>query len=143
MARGTTHAPKPEGQRRRRNAPAHAETVLTDDGEVRGPELTGAHHPETVEWYETWRRAPQAAAFLSTDWQRLRILAPIMDRYFTKPSAAALSEIRMNEERLGATFVDRQRARMRVEEDESEAAPVVSLVSRRESIAERLSGSAD
>ncbi|MFI1990141.1 hypothetical protein [Actinoplanes sp. NPDC020271] len=39
MARGTVHAPKPDEQRRRRNAPTHDETVLPRDEEVRGPEL--------------------------------------------------------------------------------------------------------
>jgi hypothetical protein len=39
MARGTMHAPKPDEQRRRRNAPTHGETVLPRDEEVRGPEL--------------------------------------------------------------------------------------------------------
>lgn len=115
MARGTLHSPKPEGQRRRRNAPAHAETILPRDDEVRGQELAEltagrAFGPETVAWFETWRRSPQAAVFEATDWLRLATLAPIVDAYWRRPSAAALSEIRMNEERLGATVVDRMRA---------------------------------
>ncbi len=39
MARGAMHAPKPDDQRRRRNAPAHGETVLPRDEEVRRPDL--------------------------------------------------------------------------------------------------------
>lgn len=109
MARGTMHAPKPDDQRRRRNAPTHGETVLPRDGEVRGPELTAGRPfgPETVAWFDTWRRSPQAAVFEATDWLRLATLAPIVDAYWRRPSAAALSEIRMNEERLGATVADR------------------------------------
>ncbi|GLW31455.1 hypothetical protein Areg01_43950 [Actinoplanes regularis] len=39
MVRGTVRAPKPDEQRRRRNAPAHGETVLPRDEEVRGRAL--------------------------------------------------------------------------------------------------------
>lgn len=147
MARGTLHSPKPDGQRRRRNAPTHGETVLPRDGKVRGPELAEltagrAFGPETVAWFDTWRRSPQAAVFETTDWLRLATLAPIVDAYWRRPSAAALSEIRMNEERLGATVVDRLRARLRVEEPEDgEVAPVLQLVDPRQSIRDRLTSS--
>ena len=141
MARGTLHAPKGEG-RRRRNAPTHGEKVVVDDGLVRGPELAGEYGPETRAWYETWRRSPQAALFEATDWQRLTLLAAIVDRYFQRPSAAALSEVRMNEERLGATVVDRMRARIVVDREvevvQDEPAGVTSLEARRAAMAERL-----
>lgn len=127
MARGTLHAPKPDGQRRRRNAPTHSDQVVTDDGELRGPALDGPYAAPTLAWYETWRRSPQAQLFEATDWSRLVLLAPIVDAYFRRPSAAALSEIRMNEERLGATVVDRMRARIRVDRDEETEADVVPL----------------
>ena len=143
MARGTMHAPKPGAARR--NSPTHGETVLTDDGELRGPELVGEYAPETLAWFETWRRAPQAQMFLATDWGRLVLLAPIVDGYFRRPSAAALSEIRMNEERLGATVVDRMRARIRIAEPELDEAPtgpvgsnVTPITARRDSIRARL-----
>src|SRR4051812_30587168 len=135
MARGTMHAQKPDGQRRRRNAPTHDTTTLVRDGEVRGPsleELTGrAHWPERViRWYETWRRVPMAQLFEDTDWQRLGLLAEGVEALSKRWSAATMSEIRMNEERFGATVVDRMRARMRVEDDNAEAAPVVQLVDK-------------
>ena len=44
----------------------------------------------------------------------------------------------MNEERLGATFVDRMRARMHIEGEDGEDAPVVSLVDARADLAARL-----
>ncbi|MDG4792690.1 hypothetical protein [Micromonospora sp. WMMD1082] len=149
MARGTMHAPKPEGQRRRRNAPTHGETVLpADDGTLRGPELAELtagreFRAETVAWFDDWRRSPQAAIFERTDWRRLATLAPIVDAYWRRPSAAALSEIRMNEERLGATVVDRMRARMRIESDAEAAegdlpAGVTSLTERRAGLRDRL-----
>ncbi|TDC29862.1 hypothetical protein [Micromonospora sp. KC213] len=122
MSRGTMHAPKSDATRRRRNAPAHGETVLPRDGEIRGPELAALMPSRTfsadvLAWFDDWRRSPQAAVFELTDWRRLALLAPIVESYFRRPSAAALSEIRMNEERLGATVVDRMRARMRIEDD--------------------------
>lgn len=148
MARGTLHAPKPNAARR--NAPTHGETSLKADGVVRGPELaeqTGRDDwsDATLNWYETWRRSAQAQLFEPTDWSRLSMLAVVVDHYFkaSKPSAQALSEIRMNEERLGALVVDRIRARMRIERPDGEPgadADVVPLrsVGGRESIAARL-----
>lgn len=135
MARGTMHAPKPGAARR--NPPTHGEVVLQDDGQRRGPALSGAYSAETLSWYETWRTAPQAALFLATDWSRLVLLAPIVDAYFRRPSAAALSEIRMNEERLGATVVDRMRARIRVESGDADGptlAPVSPIRRAREDV---------
>ena len=143
MARGTMHAPKPDGQRRRRNAPTHDTTVLVRDGVVRGPEIAEATgralwSEGTLSWWETWRRSAQAQVFEETDWSRLALLAPMVESYLRKPSAAAMSEIRMNEERLGATVVDRLRARMKIEDDDAEAAPVLSIAASREDLAARL-----
>lgn len=136
---GRGPAPKPAELRRRRNAPTHAETLLPRHTERLGPELPKGYSDQTVSWYETWRTSPQATAFEATDWLRLLMLAPIVNAYFVRPGAAALSEIRLNEERLGATYVDRQRARMSIEplDDGEPAAPVVSLVDTRKAIAER------
>jgi hypothetical protein len=89
--------------------------VVVEDGEVRGPELVGDFSPFTRDWYDTWRRSAQGQLFTSTDWLRVRMLAPLVDAYSRRPSAAAFSEIRLNEERLGATYVDRLRARIRVD----------------------------
>jgi hypothetical protein len=71
---------------------------------------------------------------------RLGLLASTVEAYVKRNSSAALSEIRMNEERLGATVVDRMRARMKIErrDDEGDVAPVVSIVQTRDDIASRL-----
>lgn len=145
MARGTMTAGKPADQRRNRSKPAHEEISLPRDGVLRGPdlaELTGRDTwPVAVQiWYTTWRKSPQAAAFEDTDWMRLGMLAPIIEGYFKRPGAAALGEIRMTEERLGATVVDRMRARMKIEprEDDAPVAPVLSIAESREEIAARL-----
>lgn len=148
MARGTMHAAKSDDQRTRRNAPTHSEKVVTDDGAVRGPDLldaTGRDWSEpTKRWFETWRRSPQAQLFEATDWERLLTLVPLVEYYHSapKPPAAALSEIRLNEERLGATYVDRMRARIRIEQPESGADAIVTplqLVSKADAMS-RLKG---
>jgi hypothetical protein len=132
MARGTAHAPKPEGQRRRRNAPTGpGERVFERTGETFGPSIEAATFRDdwpapVIAWWETWRAQPQAASFEGTDWQRLADLAPLramlLDRELSPGERVKiLSEVRMNEERLGATFTDRQRARIRfTDADESD-----------------------
>ena len=145
MARGTLHSPKPEGQRRRRNAPTHDSKPLVQDGEIRGPELEELTlrddwSPYVRQWYETWRRSPQAAYFLDTDWQRLGLLARAVAQVERKMSATLMGEIRMNEERLGATVTDRMRARMVIEEAEQDKAPVLEIVDAKARLAERLKG---
>lgn len=104
---------------RRRLAPSAS---LTADDVVRGPDLVEATgrddwHPGTLRWYETWRTSPQAQAFLPTDWERLLLIAPLHDviaRNPQRPSTSAIAELRLNEERLGATYADRARLRMQV-----------------------------
>jgi hypothetical protein len=142
MARGTAHAPKPPDQRRRRNAPAGpGERVFERTGEVYGPSIEAATFravwPEPViAWWETWRTQPQAASFEGTDWQRLADLAPLramlLDDLSPGERVKILSEVRMNEERLGATFTDRQRARIRFTDadlDEDGAPGMASVTS--------------
>lgn len=116
-----------------------AQTV-TPDGVLRGPELPGKYGPETVAWYDNWRRSAQAQLFISTDWQRLIMLAPLVDAYYRVPSTAMLGEIRLNEERLGATYVDRMRAKIRVDNGESQPDATVTQLRavRRQGTKDRL-----
>ena len=122
MARGTMHQPKPEGVRRNRTAPSFGDVPLARDNVIRGPELAEIADRTvwmsfTLKWWDTWRRSPQAAVFEETDWMRLALLARVVDQCAAKPSAVLMGEIRMNEERLGATVVDRQRARMKITDE--------------------------
>lgn len=139
--------PAPLAQRQRdRDTRRRASAVvqLVADGELRGPDFPVAivpePHPATVEWWDTWRRAPQAQLFLPTDWETLKRAARLQDAVMTSPkvSAAALSELRLVEERLGATYADRLRVRIRVD-TEPELAPVTEL--RPNDIAARLAAS--
>lgn len=119
------NGPAPSENKRRRNKDEYEEHAVTvaDDGDVYGPELPHAalYGPQTLTWYETWRRAPQAVAFIGTDWQRLVMLAPLVDAYYLEPSTKLLAEIRLNEGLLGATHADRLRARIKVEQPKPEA----------------------
>lgn len=118
---GRGPAPKEHHQRERdtRRRQADAATV-TYDGVVRGPELPESivdPHPETLIWWETWRVSAQAQLFEATDWEALKRAALLQDYVWKspKPSAAAISELRLIEERYGATYLDRQRAKIRIE----------------------------
>jgi hypothetical protein len=105
--------PKPDGQRRRRNA-APATSTVSGAGPKRPPALPGASgYPASVrKWYATWAKSPQAELFSVTDWQRLQMLAPLVAKFFDKPDGKLFSEIRQNESLLGATHVDRLRGRI-------------------------------
>lgn len=82
------------------------------------PELIGEYLPQTIEWYRTWAESEQASQFTGTDWQRLRMIAPLVDLYFTSPSKDLMAEIRQNESKLGATAEDRQRLRWKIQPPE-------------------------
>jgi len=148
---GRGPAPKDPAVRRRRNADTVAGSVIVQDGEIVGPALEeqtgrGTWSEPTLGWWATWQSSAQAKLFLPTDWSRLGMLAYLVEQYFKRPSMAALSEIRLNEERLGATVVDRQRARMTVEQAEpvSRAGTdgnVVPIASARQGLRDRLSSS--
>jgi|SRR3954468_2228741 hypothetical protein len=120
---GIGPAPKDPSQRRRRNADPIAGAVLPAEGpDGPTPDLPGGHDYDTrtLDWYETWRHSPQAALFLATDWQRLRMLAELVEQYWKLPTKKELlSEIRLNEASLGATAADRARLRWSVGESES------------------------
>jgi hypothetical protein len=132
--------PNQQHQRERDTRRRQADSVtVTRDDVVRGPELRPGYGPETLAWYQTWRTSPQAQLFEATDWSRLALLAPIVDAHWSRATPSALAEIRLNEERLGATYVDRLRARMKIEA----AGPAASVtpihaVSRRAALTDRL-----
>lgn len=124
--RGSIREQKPADQRRTHKSPMRDRTVVERDGEVRGPtlaEATGRAEwpPAVVAWWETWRHAPQAAVFEDTDWRRLTMLVPLVAGYWIKPTAAAMAEVRRTEENLGATFVDRMRAKIFIRDDDEQS----------------------
>lgn len=117
---GRGPAPRAQHQRERDTRRRQAGTVaLTPDGLTRGPELPADRgwHARTVSWWDVWRRSAQAQLFEETDWLDLLNAATLIDYVHAhpeKPSAAALSEIRLITSNLGGNYVDRQRARITI-----------------------------
>jgi hypothetical protein len=108
--------PAPKEARRRRNADTYSDVAATvhDDGELVGPALEGTWNPMVRVWWDTWRRSPQAKTFLATDWMRLRLVAPLLEKYLANPHHLVMAEIRQNESLLGATHTDRLKGRIKV-----------------------------
>jgi hypothetical protein len=109
--------PPPQENRRRRNADTFSDIKATviDDGEIVGPALEGQWSPMVRSWWDTWRRSPQAKTFLDTDWMRLRMVAPLLEKYLASPHHLTMAEIRQNESLLGATHTDRLKGRIKVQ----------------------------
>jgi hypothetical protein len=78
--------------------------------------------PQTLAWWEAWKSSPQSSFFAATDWQTLLRLAPMVDLYFTSPTAQLASEIRQTEAKLGATASDRDRLGWKIEPPAPEGA---------------------
>ncbi|WP_405673260.1 hypothetical protein [Streptomyces sp. NBC_01530] len=148
---GNGPLPKDPSQRRRRNADAVTTTILPANGpDGPTPELPGGHDYDsrTLAWYETWRSSPQASTFLPTDWQRLHMLAELVQQYWEEPRKDLLAEIRLNEASIGGTAADRVRLRWTVAEPDIE--PTVRRsggarggASRRDRVLKVVDGQAD
>lgn len=130
------NGPAPKENRRRRNADTYADVQVKVQATATklhgrplelataGMSLTWPPQIKALveEWWMTWRRSPLAEAFLETDWQRLAMMAPLVASYYARPGQLILAEIRQNESLLGATHVDRLKARIKVERDEPDTA---------------------
>lgn len=90
------------------------------------PPLPGAaeYGTRTLLWYRTWCESENASQFTSLDWQRLHMIAPLVDAYFETDDPSLklrlIAEIRQNESKLGGTAEDRQRLRWKVEPPQSD-----------------------
>ena len=125
--------PKDPDKRLRSNPPTFPQTTLDrEGGELLGPELPEPERycEQARAWYEVWRRAPQAQQFLATDWQRLAMIVPLVDRYcrdaaderpsVQRAAARLMAEVRATEKALGGTAEDRLRLRWRLRSGERE-----------------------
>ncbi|GAA3136565.1 hypothetical protein GCM10010466_29220 [Planomonospora alba] len=132
--------PVPKDNKVRRNTDSFDSITLSEPSGVKAPKLRGytKYSAATREWWDTWCSSPQASVFTPTDWQRLQMLAPLVEQYHQEPKTALLAEIRLNEERLGATVADRMRLRMKLagpkEESKPKLAAVSSLSDRRKAL---------
>ncbi len=128
---GRGPAPKPTRTRPNDQARRDAETTTrVDDGVVRGPELPSRMPPfvvgkgedasviadwpaQTLAWWDTWRRSPQAQGWGQTDWDFLLDTAVIHGRFWWGDLSQA-NELRLRVAKFGATPEDRQRLREQI-----------------------------
>jgi hypothetical protein len=118
---GRGPAPKDPEKRRRTNADPVPTTTVSADGELRGPNLPidvlpdhEQWHPRTRAWWDTWRRSPQAQAFIATDWDFLLDTALMHHTMWSKGRWEFASELRLRAAKFGATPEDRARLRLQV-----------------------------
>jgi hypothetical protein len=119
---GRGSAPKETRSRARDTKRRDAELNRVEaDGDVRGPELPEgvldgeSWHPRTVQWWETWRRSPQAQMFTETDWDFLLDTALMHHTMWDKKRWEFAAELRLRAGKFGATPEDRMRLKMKVE----------------------------
>lgn len=115
MAQGRPASPNP---RNRTTRPVES----LSGAPVDAPDLWSAEDycPRTLAWWDMWAESPQAESFLPSDWTRLQMLASVVDQFFMTGDKNLLAEIRLNEEKLGATVRDRQNLRMTFKSDKPE-----------------------
>lgn len=78
------------------------------------------YSPNTLAWWDMWACSKQAEVFMPSDWMRLQLMVPLIEQYWLDPKGSTLAEIRLNEERLGATVRDRQNLRMAFKDEGKE-----------------------
>lgn len=124
--------PKDPAQRARRNKDAGQSFVLASDGSLVGPELPSDREwgQATRDFYNTWRRSPQARAFEDTDWLDLTLCAVMYEKiyYSSKPSSMMIGELRQHLSKLGSTIEDRQKLRMKIEHGDKHIPDDVSSI---------------
>lgn len=119
--------PPPAETKRRRNKDTFEEHAVEVDADEVGkaPRLPNASklNPATRRWWKAWTENPVTSAWLSTDWERLLTIVPLVEAYWQADNPNAMTklmaEIRQNESLLGATHVDRMRARIKVSDDKA------------------------
>lgn len=98
---------------------ADADVELSEDGKVRGPELTdGFDWPApTRSWWENWRRSAQAQRMTDTDWDFMLDTAMLHAELWSGNGAVA-PELRLRVAKFGATLEDRARLKMAIVDPE-------------------------
>lgn len=126
---GRGPAPKEPERRARGTLDGNVQTVVTDDGAVRGFDLPAARPgggvwPDvTCRWWDAYRRSPQAQLWTDTDWFAHLATAELHALFFGDGESKVAAELRLRESRMGATYEDRLRLRLRVESPVSEDEP--------------------
>ena len=99
-------------------------------------------HPQTTAWWEAVRHMPHASLWTETDWWFAAETAVLVDEFWRGESARA-AEMRLRSARLGLTYEDRLKLRIRYVAPQSDqaaagvdAAVVTRLSDRRRRLAE-------
>lgn len=114
--------PKDPTLRRRRNTTATRATLPASGGKRRRmPPLPADREwqPQTRDWWRDVWRSPMAVEFLQADVHGLFVLAALVDRFWTEPTAALAAEIRLQRQCFGLTPIDRRRLQWEVERVEA------------------------
>jgi hypothetical protein len=113
--------PASSGERSRKRDADNLKAEFVDisaDGELHGPELPDVGemgwHPQTIEWWNVWRRSAQASTFTETDWSFLLDTALLHSQMWTTGDAKLAAEIRLRAAKHGATLEDRMRLKISV-----------------------------
>ncbi len=112
-------APKPPGQRRRRNKGPKAQSLPPPSSARKAPVLPGSSKllPATRQWWRTVWGSPMAGVYLDADVPTLVRLAGLVDRVGRGDQAYRLpSEIRALEDRFGLSPLARRRLQWEVEQ---------------------------
>lgn len=124
---GIGPAPKPAGQRARRNKDTNPVTVLVfTKGEQPLLPADIDWHPQTIVWWTTWGKSPMADFMTAVDWNVLLSTAVLVDKLWRTASTEAAKEIRLREESFGASIAARLRLRMQFAEADEKGAEEVS-----------------
>ncbi len=138
--------PSRERDARRRHG-AKVATVSGTDNSPTGPtlaKLTGRRDwPRPVrDWFESWRRSPQARLFVSdVEWQQLGRAAYLLEAFHAADTPASVrvqchTAVRNMEASLGATHTDRVKTHMKIKPAVDEpAAPSAGVVDYRARLA--------
>lgn len=136
---GMGMAPKDGPKQGRYTSPLDEGAVEVSEcsvGAVEAPVLPGfrEYSVKTKRWWNTWIESPQTATFTGTDWQRLLMLAPLVESYYELMGSPRgrgnitnamklMAEIRQNESLLGATHLDRLRGRIKIDRASETSVP--------------------
>lgn len=118
--------PKPDAQRRRRNAPAGGPADRLPAAPSTPMPAEDDWHPLARDWYVSLAESAQSAEYQASDWAVARVAAHELTRLLNsgRPSSQMFAEwSKLNTALLG-TVGDRRRARLELTRGEPEAKPV-------------------
>jgi hypothetical protein len=110
--------PPPKRNPARRNT-STTKSTLTSDHDVEAPALPERDwHPMTEKWWRDVWASPMAPEYDGSDHHGLFILAALVDKFWTDPSATLAGEIRLQRQCFGLTPIDRRRLQWEIERTE-------------------------